>query len=79
MFTGEDQKSHFEDLQVPMEELRYGAVFALRSEVPPVTGLEFRDDLASCLLDFHNAPRRQLMITLTGAVELRVLGRRQAG
>lgn len=72
MFTGEDQRSHFEDLTVPMEEFRTGAVFSFKSEMIPVTGVDFRDNPLTCPPDFHNAPRRQLMITLSGAVELRV-------
>lgn len=72
MFAGEDRRSHFEDLTVPMEEFRTGTVFSFKSEMIPVTGVDFRDNPLTCPPDFHNAPRRQLMITLSGAVELRV-------
>jgi quercetin dioxygenase-like cupin family protein len=72
MYTGADQRSHFEELAVPMEEFRLGSAVSLKSEVVPVTGVDFRNNPSTCSPDFHNAPRRQFMITLTGAVEMRV-------
>ena len=72
MFTGGDHRSHFEDLSVPMEEFQLGSPGTYKSEMIPVTGVDFRDNPPACPPEFHNAPRRQFMITLTGAVELRV-------
>ena len=72
MFTGGDRKSHFEDLRVSMEEFRLGSPGTFKTETVPVTGFDFRENPLTCPADFHNAPRRQFMITLTGAVEMRV-------
>ncbi len=72
MYTGKDQRSHFEDLSVPMEEFRLGSPGTFKTEIIPVTGVDFRENPLSCPPEFHNAPRRQFMITLTGAVEMRV-------
>ena len=72
MFSGEDRRSHFEDLTVPMEAFRLCSPGTFKTEMIPVTGVDFRNNPLTCSPDFHNAPRRQFMITLTGAVEMRV-------
>jgi hypothetical protein len=66
VYTGEDNESHFEELDIPLQESRYGSV----SEVVPTEGVIFRETPVGGELDFHNAPRRQFVITLTGAVEI---------
>lgn len=65
MFTGDDGRSHFEDLVTTAE----GGYFF---ETLPVTGLVLKNDPATHLGDFHNAPRRQYCITLAGSAEIRV-------
>ena len=66
VFTGDDGHSHFEELEVPMEDRPYGFI----SEFLPATGVAFRVNHADQSLDFHTAPRRQLVVNLYGAVEL---------
>jgi hypothetical protein len=65
LFTGDDSQSHFEDMD--MSETG-GFLFATH----PVTGLVFKNDPATRLGDFHNAPRRQYCITLSGSAKIAV-------
>lgn len=65
-YTGDDGRSHFEDLEVPMEEQR-----GRRSDPFPVTGMLFRESNADAhFLELHPAPRRQLILCLGGVVEI---------
>ena len=66
VYTGEDQQSHFEDLELPEEETQHGW-FSARV---PASGVVFRRTPPGGSLDFHQAPRRQFVIMLTGAVEI---------
>lgn len=65
LFTGADGQSHFEDFDMSAEG---GFLFATH----PVTGVVFKNDPATHLGGFHNAPRRQYCITLAGSAEVAV-------
>ena len=67
IFTGDDGRSHFEDLDVALED------FGMRGQISerwPARGVQFRTVSGEYELDFHNAPRRQLVVNLTGSVEI---------
>lgn len=66
IYSTDDGESHFEDLDVPLNETRYGGV----SDMVPVKGVMFRETPVGGELDFHNAPRRQFVVTMTGKVEV---------
>ena len=66
VYTGDDQCSHFEDLVIAENETVHGWL----TDRIPATGVIFRRTPPGGSLDFHPAPRRQLVITLSGAVEL---------
>jgi len=66
IYTGEDNQSHFEDLDIPLKPADYGSA----SEVVPALEVIFRETPEGASLDFHNAPRRQFVITLSGLGEL---------
>ncbi|HLY81649.1 MAG TPA: hypothetical protein VKQ71_01630 [Acidimicrobiales bacterium] len=66
VFAGEDGRSHFEELDVPLHDRGFGQL----SEVVPITGVIFRSTPAEGVLDFHTAPRRQFVVTLSGGVEV---------
>jgi hypothetical protein len=72
VYTGADQRSHFEDLTVPMGEFRMGGLFSLKSELIPVKGVVFRENPLEGSDEFHTPPQRQFVITLSGAVEIKV-------
>ena len=69
LFTGADGQSHFSDEVVVLSDV--GSIGSI-SDVWPVTGMEFRQVAGGYDLGWHTAPRRQLVITLTGTVELEV-------
>jgi hypothetical protein len=69
LYTGPDNRSHFEDLDVPMKDA--GKVGFL-SERVKATGLVFRETAGNYDYDFHTAPRRQYVVNLEGAVEIEV-------
>lgn len=68
IYTGDDNESHFEDLDIPLREGPYGSI----SKLVPVKGVSFRETPLGASLDFHNAPQRQFVITLTGAAEIEI-------
>ena len=69
VFTGPDGRSHFEDLTIPLDDFgRSGRI----SDPWVATGVQFRTVEGDYLLDFHTAPRRQLVVNLTGSVEIEV-------
>jgi hypothetical protein len=64
LYTGDDGKSHFEDL-----EQKAGSRLFLTDQA--ASALVFKNDvLRSDLHAYHNAPRRQWCITLSGSVEI---------
>ena len=70
VYTGDDGRSHFEDLVVPMNEMILGERISLRSEMLPVAGLSFRENPLGRSEEFHCPKKRQFVITLFGAVEI---------
>lgn len=69
VFTGPDGRSHFEDLGIDLADL--GAAGQI-SKLWPGAGVQFRTVGGDYHLDFHTAPRRQLVVNLTGSVEVEV-------
>ena len=69
LYTGDDQKSHFGEIDIPLDgNGPYGSqTFPL-----PVESVNLRESPADRSLDFHPAPRRQLVITLRGQVEIEI-------
>jgi hypothetical protein len=68
LYTGDDGQSHFEDIEVELGPNRVGQI----SERFDATGLIFRETSGAYDYDFHNAPRRQYIVNLDGAVEITV-------
>ena len=69
VYTGSDRKSHFEDVEIELlDQGPMGSISALWS----AKGVLFRKVSGDYDLDFHNAPRRQFVVNLTGAVEIEV-------
>ena len=66
IYTGEDKRSHFEDLDIPLERAAYGS----ESRLIPSSGVIFRENRVGDALDFHTAPRRQFVITIRGVGEI---------
>ncbi|HUY99238.1 MAG TPA: hypothetical protein VMU89_02735 [Thermomicrobiaceae bacterium] len=66
IYPGADGQSHFEELTVPLGEGRVGWVSAL----VPGGGTIFRVTRPGWSNEFHCAPRRQFVVTLSGAAEI---------
>lgn len=69
IYTGEDGKTHMEEKEVDLHPADSVGELAAPTEV---TGLLFRRTPPDYFLDWHNAPRRQFVITLSGAGEVEI-------
>jgi quercetin dioxygenase-like cupin family protein len=69
LYTGPDNKSHFEDIQVPLAD---AGKTGFLSERIKATGVIFRITTGEYNYDFHPAPRRQYVVNLEGEVEIEV-------
>lgn len=66
LYTGADNESHFEEIEVEFDVQGEMASSALQ----PANGIMFRSASAHHLSAYHPAPRRQYVITLSGQVEI---------
>lgn len=69
IFTGDDGRSHFEDLAIPLHSSERGLMSA-PLELGAAT--MFRATPPGGNLGFHVAPRRQFVIHLAGGVEIEI-------
>ena len=69
VYTGDDGRSHFEDVEIPLADTR---PIGRTSELIGGPGVMFREVGGDYDLDFHNAPRRQFVVNLTGSVDIGV-------
>jgi len=69
LYSGNDGESHFEDVEIALPEA--GAA-GLLSALSPATGIIFRETDPGYDYDWHNAPRRQYVINLSGGVEIEI-------
>jgi hypothetical protein len=71
IFSGEDGQSHFEDITIELKDVGTAG----RISTPwGAKAVQFREVDGEYLLEFHNAPRRQLVVNLTGSVEIETGG-----
>ena len=69
IYTGPDDKTHAEEYEVPLGAQR-GATEL--SEPVDVTSLQFRRTSPDYFIDWHTAPRKQYVITLSGTSEVEI-------
>jgi hypothetical protein len=67
IYAAPDGGSHFEDVEVPLQA---GGGQSDLSTLIPATGVIFRRSPADQYIDWHPAPRRQFVITLSGEAEV---------
>ncbi|MBM3139036.1 MAG: hypothetical protein FJZ92_02190 [Chloroflexi bacterium] len=67
VYTGDDAQTHVEPLEVPLGEPRRGGAI---SELFAGGGVLFRRTGLDYDLEWHPAPRRQLVVTLSGRGEI---------
>ncbi len=79
IYPGSDGESHFEDVEVALEDVRGGVV--KRSKPLKATGVSFGAFEGSLAESWHTAPRRQCIVILNGEVDLGVSdgGKRRFG
>ena len=65
MYSGDDGESHFEDLDLPQERVQHSAM-----QTPG--GMTFVRWEMGRFIDWHPAPRRQYLFTLSGLMEIGV-------
>ena len=70
LYTGPDGESHFEDTEVTLEDRRGRGQWS--SELMKATGIHFGEMNRGYIKDWHNAPRRQFVITLEGMGEIEI-------
>jgi quercetin dioxygenase-like cupin family protein len=70
LYTGPDNQTHAEETEVKFAAGNPGNVFKML----PVTGAELHRGLPGSVADWHTAPRRQYVITLSGRGEIEVVG-----
>jgi hypothetical protein len=69
LYTGTDNESHFEEMEIELENA--GDIGEL-SEKVDATGIIFRRTGPGYDYDWHNAPQRQYIIMLDGAVDVEI-------
>jgi len=70
IYTGDDGESHFEDVDI---ELRDGGMVGAISEPLAAKSVTFRETDRDYDYQWHNAPRRQFVIMLSGGgVEIEI-------
>ncbi len=67
VYSDAEGETHFEDIDVPMAEARNGSFL---SALHPATGVIFRRTPPDFVVDWHVAPRRQFVVTLSGGGEV---------
>ena len=63
LFAGADNQSHFEPLDA-------GKKSELFNATRDATGILFRNEFAPHIVNYHRAPRRRWVITLSGSVDI---------
>ena len=66
LFTGSDQKSHFEEIELKFA----GSQPMLTTEARAASSAVFRSAPVGLFLERHPAPRRQFLVTLSGSWEI---------
>ena len=66
LWTGTDGQSHFEEGVI---DLKLGSHGDLLSGKMPVTTVSFQETASGGTLDWHTAPVRQFVITLSGTLD----------
>ena len=74
LYTGADGKTHVEEYEVPLKAQGRGSEL---SEAVGVKDLQFRRTNQDYNLDWHPAPRRQYVVTLSGESEIELDGGRK--
>jgi hypothetical protein len=67
IYADADGETHFEDLEFEMTNSKWDSSL---TDLIPARGVIFRTSTADQFIDWHNAPARQFVITLSGHAEV---------
>ncbi len=67
IYSDDEGESHFEDVEIPMEQQDSQAALSM---MHPAIGIIFRRTPPDQFIDWHPAPRRQFVVTLSGEAEV---------
>ena len=70
LYTGSDGQTHFEETEATFTAGNTNEIFKLMA----ITGAELHRAAPGTVIDWHTAPRRQYVITLSGHGEIEVAG-----
>ena len=70
IYTGADNRSHFEELRLPLGEIVQGDRVSERSALIPTANMLFRENPLGRSEEYHTPKQRQFVITISGAVEI---------
>jgi quercetin dioxygenase-like cupin family protein len=70
LYTGSDGQTHFEEMEVKFTVGNNNEVYKLMA----TAGAELHRAAPGTVIDWHTAPRRQYVITLSGQGEIEVAG-----
>ncbi len=68
LYTGHDGESHFEEIEMEFKPMGDAETTSLQA----AAGIVFRRAPAGHILDWHPAPRRQYVMTLSGQGEIEI-------
>jgi quercetin dioxygenase-like cupin family protein len=71
LWTGKDDNSHYEDGVLDLEPGRNGDLLSGKF---PVTTVSFEETRSGGKLDWHTAPVRQFVVTLSGTLDFQTRG-----
>lgn len=71
LFTGTDQQSHFEDLEIPTGETYFGGLVTVTAPLT-VASIAFGEIDGLDEVPWHNPPCRQYIMMLQGAMEIEI-------
>jgi hypothetical protein len=74
LYTGPDGQTHAEDVDVKLSPSTGAAGGAERSALVNVSSVQFQRTPANQFQDWHNAPQRQYVVTVSGRREAEIAG-----
>ena len=69
-YTGDDGRSHFEDVELPFRPAAQGVETAASINVDKIFFRKSTKEANAAYEQFHNAPRRQYVLTIAGRLEI---------
>jgi len=74
LWTGADDNSHFEEGMIALERGAHGDIL---TDKLPVTTVSFQETASGGKFEWHDAPVRQLVVTLSGTLDFQTRGGQQ--